>query len=81
MDYAGVKDGYLCNDGKTVSLEPEGSDCSPILGFEGITTNTFYGLNICGTRGGKSFKEVLRPDIISKKCPEGTIACSTVTSL
>jgi hypothetical protein len=81
MEYAGVNDGFLCNGGTTVSLEEEGSDCVPVKGFDSVKTTKFYGLHICGKRGGKSFNEVLRPDIISKSCPESTVACSQTTSL
>jgi hypothetical protein len=55
MDYEGVNNGYLCNGGTTVSLQPEGSDCSPIEGFGAILTTKFYNLHICGRRGGKRF--------------------------
>ena len=35
---------------------------------------------ICGTRGGKSFEQVDRPDLESNSCPEGTTKCSNLTS-
>jgi hypothetical protein len=81
MDYEGVNNGYLCNGGTTVSLQPEGTDCTPIEGFGAIVNTKFYNLHICGRRGGKSFNEVQRPDIVSKKCPEGTVSCSSTTSI
>ena len=36
---------------------------------------------ICGTRGGKSFERIDRPDFDSKACPEGTSKCSEITSI
>ena len=35
---------------------------------------------ICGTRGGNSFEQVVRPDLDSDSCPEGTSKCSELTS-
>ena len=39
------------------------------------------GIVICGKTGGQSFEQVRRPDFDTESCPEGTKACSTVTSL
>ena len=35
---------------------------------------------ICGWRNGDGFKDVIRPDVDSLTCPEGTVACSPATS-
>ena len=42
-------------------------------------TNT-NGFTICGQRGGQPYKNVTRVDPISKMCPDGTVACSDITS-
>ena len=42
--------------------------------------NGFYNKVICGKRGGFSFENVIRPEDYTGLCPEGTSACSNVTS-
>ena len=39
------------------------------------------GVKICGKRGGKPFKEALRPTLIDRACPEGTTPCSSATTI
>ena len=44
-----------------------------------ISQTDFGGKSICGVRGGKSFSEVLRPNL-QNECPSGTSACSQNTN-
>ena len=39
------------------------------------------GQKFCGLRGGLSFKEVLRPNAYTFKCPNDTVACSNKTTI
>ena len=36
------------------------------------------GRKICGKRGGRSFKDAIRPNLVDGKCPEGFEPCHPV---
>jgi hypothetical protein len=60
----------------------ESRKCEKIYRKPEQTFTSFYdGTTFCGLRGGLAFKDVIRPDPMTRKCPRGMKACSTNTGL
>lgn len=45
-----------------------------------VMQTSIHGTSICGTRGGDPFITVMRPDLETGECPQGTTPCSEATS-
>ena len=90
--WRGTMDGYVVKDGsqryflqekvhyetsnrKNSILEEE----KPIAASPSVLQSQFFGKYVCGTRGGATFAEAIRPDT-SGNCPSGTQVCSSKTS-
>lgn len=46
-----------------------------------ITSIGLSGSELCGRRGSINFLNAIRPDFITKKCPQDLVPCSDMTSL
>jgi hypothetical protein len=49
--------------------------------IEPIKQTEIHGKTICGKRGGIPFESVVRPELETGHCPNGTTPCSEMTSI
>ena len=83
QDFLGIKQICRCRDVKANAVN-EGScedlglplsQCDTIEGFDSWEQESIKGKKLCGKRGGKSFKNVIRPDYVTGKCKPGYEPC------
>ena len=67
-----------CNKGKNGS--EKSSLCYGAGGMPPIVQSNIKGIKICGKRGGRNFRNAVRPDFSTGECPEGYKACFPMDS-
>ena len=50
--------------------------CDTIEGVDRLEQESIKGKKLCGWRGGKSFKDVIRPDYVTGECKPGYVPCN-----